>query len=297
MRHFHQAEAGFEAVRMVTYKTRPQFAARDQLAQIRHHLATVAHAQRQRLRTMEEGFEFVAHPMVKQNGFRPAFTRPQHVAVGKAAASHQRMEVAQTDTTAQQVAHMDVNRVKARTMERRRHLHVRVHPLLAQYSDFRSCACRNVRRGDIFINIKRQLHVEARIGIIRFRLVFLVSTLRIVAQTLHLPGRFRPPDTQRSAAFAEYRLVISGNHKAIASQGLTKVVDAVSKAVLRQQRFDRVSVFSAYLNHAAQLLVEQCSQMVIAQRGDIDLHAAVAGKGHLGQRHQQTAVGTVVPGQ
>ena len=35
----------------------------------------------------------------------------------------------------------------------------------------------------------------------------------------------------------------------------------------------------------------------LAERGDINVDAAVAGKGHLGQGDQQTAVGTVVPGQ
>ena len=37
--------------------------------------------------------------------------------------------------------------------------------------------------------------------------------------------------------------------------------------------------------------------MVVAQRGDIRFHAAVAGKGHFRQRDKQTAVGAVVVGQ
>ncbi len=54
----------------------------------------------------------------------------------------------------------------------------------------------------------------------------------------------------------------------------------------------------AYLNPAPRLLsLNSAAKMVIAQRGDIDLHAAVAGKGHR-PGHQQTAVGTtLVPGQ
>ncbi len=68
-----RAEAGFEAVRMVTYKTatvRCPGSARADSTSSGNRL----HAQR---RVCEDGRnEFVAHPMVKQNGFRPAFTRP-----------------------------------------------------------------------------------------------------------------------------------------------------------------------------------------------------------------------------
>src|SRR5690606_17493655 len=64
LRHFHQAETCFKAVRLVTHKARPGFTARDQLTQVRHHLAAVTHAQRQGLWAMEEGFELVAHAAV-----------------------------------------------------------------------------------------------------------------------------------------------------------------------------------------------------------------------------------------
>ena len=72
---------------------------------------------------------------------------------------------------------------------------------------------------------------------------------------------------------------------------------AVRQAVNRQNGFHRLTVCGADLNHRPQLFVEQRGQMVVAQRGDIRFHAAVAGKGHFRQRDQQTAVGAVVVGQ
>ena len=72
---------------------------------------------------------------------------------------------------------------------------------------------------------------------------------------------------------------------------------AVRQAVNRQNGFHRLTVCGADLNHRPQLFVEQRGQMVVAQRGDIRFHAAVAGKGHFRQRDKQTAVGAVVVGQ
>ena len=297
MRHFHQAEARFKAVRVVAHKARPQVAARDQLAQIGHHLTAVAHAERQGLRTMEEGRELIAHALVEQNRLRPAFTCPQHVAVGEAAAGHQGMEIAETGAARQQVAHMHVNGVKASAMEGRRHFNVRVHTLLAQDGHFRTRAGGNVRCGDIVINIKRELHIEARVGVVGFRLVLLIGAGRVVAQTLHLPGGFRPPHAQRGAAFAKHRLIAGGQHEAIALDRFTEVMHTVRQAVNRQNGFHRLTVCGADLDHRPQLFVEQRRQTVVAQRGDIRLHTAVAGKGHFRQGDQQAAVGAVVVGQ
>ena len=297
MRHFHQAKARFKAVRLVAHKARPQVAARDQLAQVGHHLTAVAHAERQRLRTMEERRELIAHALVEQNRLRPAFTRAQHVTIGEAAAGHQGMEIPQTGAARQQVAHMHVDGVKAGAMEGCRHFNVGVHPLLAQDGHFRTRAGGNVRRRNVVINLKRKLHIEARIGVIGFRLVLLIGAGRVVAQTLHLPGGFRPPHAQRSAALAKHRLTVGGQHEAIALDRFTKVMHAVCQAVNRQNGFHRLTVCSAHLDHRPQLFIEQRGQTIIAQRGDICFQATVAGKGHFRQSHQQAAVGAVVVGQ
>ena len=81
---------------------------------------------------------------------------------------------------------MHVDGVKAGTMEGGRHFNVEF-TLLAQDGHFRPRAGGNVRGGDVVVNIKRELHIEARVGIIGFRLMLLIGAGRVVAQTLHLP--------------------------------------------------------------------------------------------------------------
>jgi len=120
---------------------------------------------------VKEFSELVTHAVVEQNGLRPAFARAQHVAVREAAAGDERMEIAETATTGKQIAHMHVDSLKARAVERCRHLDMRVNALLAQYRDFRTRAGGDKRRGDILFDIERQFHVEARIAVIGFRLI------------------------------------------------------------------------------------------------------------------------------
>ena len=189
---------------------------------------------------------------------------------------------------------MHVNRVKACTLERRSHFDVRVHPLLTQYRHFRTRTGRNIRCGDIVINIKGQLRAKARIGIVGFRIVLLIGTLRVITQTLHLPGGFGPPDAKRRATFAEDGLTVGFDNKTIARDGLTQVMYAIAQTVLRQQCFHRLAIRCANLNHRAKFFVEQRRQTIVAQCGDIRLHPTVTGKGHFRQRHQQAAIGTVV---
>ena len=115
---------------------------------------------------------------------------------------------------------MHVDGIEAGAMESGRHFNVRVNPLLAQHGHFRARAGRNIRRGNIFIDIKRQLNVKARVAIVRLRLVLLIGAFRVIAQALHLPGGLRPPHTQRGAAFAEQRLTVGGDNKTIACRRL-----------------------------------------------------------------------------
>ena len=297
MRHFDQTEAGFKAVGMVTHKARPQVASWDQLTQVRHHLTTVTHAECQRLRAMEEGFELITDAVVEQNRLRPTFTSAKHIAVREAAAGHQRLEVTQADTSAQQVAHVHIDGVETRTVEGCCHFNVGVHALLAQYGHFGTRTGGDVRSGNIFVDIKRQFNVETRVRIVGFSVVFLIGAFRIVTQTLHLPGGFRPPHTQGCTAFAKHRLAVSGQVEAVTFNGFTKEVYAVCQAMGSQNRFHRLTLSSTNLNHRTQFFVKQRRQTIFTQRVDISVNTAVTGEGHFRQRNQQTAVRTVMIGQ
>lgn len=83
---------------------------------------------------------------------------------------------------------MHVDSIKACTVESCRHFNMRVHALLTQYGNFRTCASGNIRCCHIFVDIERQFYIQARIGVVRFRLMLLIGTLRVVTQALHLPG-------------------------------------------------------------------------------------------------------------
>ncbi len=77
------------------------------------------------------------------------------------------MEIAQTGPAGQQVAHMHVDGVKAGTMEGGRHFNVGVHPARAgrPLSAARRWQCTG---GDVVVNIKRELHIEARSASLAF---------------------------------------------------------------------------------------------------------------------------------
>ena len=90
---------------------------------------------------------------------------------------------------------MNVDGIKARTVEGRSHLNVGVDALLTQHGDFRTRAGRNVRCSDVFVDVEGELHVQARIVVVGLGVVFLIGTVRVITQALHLPGGFRPPHT------------------------------------------------------------------------------------------------------
>ena len=124
--------------------------------------------------------------------------------------------------------------------------------------------------------------------------MFLIGTLRVVTQALHLPGSFCPPDTQRGAAFAKYSLPVGGNHKTVTGNRLPNIMDAISKPMLCQYRFNGFTVSSSNLNHRTQFFVKQRRQAIVTQSGDIRVNATMTSKRHFRQRHQQATVRAVV---
>nr|GFD52047.1 hypothetical protein [Tanacetum cinerariifolium] len=77
--------ARFELLGTVAHEVWPELAARNQLVQVGHHLAAVAHAQREAVGALEEALKGITGAAVEQGRFGPAFTGAQHVAVGEAA--------------------------------------------------------------------------------------------------------------------------------------------------------------------------------------------------------------------
>ena len=123
------------------------FSARNDRRQMRHHLAAIAHAQREAVGAIKKCDKRVAQCRIKQDRLRPALPRAQHVTVGKTAARRQPLEVRQPHPTALQIGHVHIKRRKAGTLESGRHFHMTIHPLLAQDRHFRPC-CTDDRWGN-----------------------------------------------------------------------------------------------------------------------------------------------------
>ena len=119
--------------------------ARNELAQIAHHLAAVAHAKRERALASEKRRELVAGARVEQDRFRPTLARAQDVAVGEAAAGRSPLNSDEATAPGNDVAHVHVVRCESGAVERRRHLHLAVDALLAQDGDRRPGTARNDR--------------------------------------------------------------------------------------------------------------------------------------------------------
>ena len=130
--------------RLRTKRGKP-LGAGNQLGQVRHHLAAVAHAQRERRRAREELAQLGARARVEQDRLGPAAAGAQHVAVAEAAARREALKVLQADAALEQVAHVHVDGGEAGAVEGGRHLELPVDALLAQDRDARSRARRSWR--------------------------------------------------------------------------------------------------------------------------------------------------------
>ena len=115
---------------------------------------------------MEEGCKLIAYTVIEQDRLRPTFTSAQHITVGETTARYQGVETLQARASSQQIAHMHVDSIEARTVESCRHFNMGVHTLLTQYGNFRTCAGGNIRCCHIFVDIERQFHIQARIGVV-----------------------------------------------------------------------------------------------------------------------------------
>ncbi len=179
--------------------------------QVAHHLAAVAHAERERVAAGEERGELVAGPRVEQDRLGPALAGAQHVAVGKPAAGDEPPEVGERPAAREDVGHVHVGDREAGAVEGRRHLDLAVDALLAQDRDRRARPRRDERSGDVLGRIEGEDRREPRVGGIGDPRVFLVDDVGIVAQPLQLVRRRRPRAVQIDARLVEQRRAAGGD--------------------------------------------------------------------------------------
>src|SRR5713226_5126446 len=74
-RNFDQASTRLKLFGKIAHKPRPELGAGNEFVQARHHLTSITYTKRERIIAREEAGEFVPHPGIKQNGFRPPLAR------------------------------------------------------------------------------------------------------------------------------------------------------------------------------------------------------------------------------
>jgi hypothetical protein len=230
VQHLDQREARLELLRQVALEARPGGGTGNQVVQLAHHLAAVAHAQRKGVGAFEEGRELVARTRVEQDRLGPAAARPQHVAVAEAAARGEPGEVGEADPAGQDVAHVDVDRGKAGGVERGGHLDLAVDALLAQHRDARALAGRNEGRGDIGIDIEARRVAQAGIAGVGVLGELLLGARRVVAQLRHFVAGARPGALQLGARLVENHLVAAQHAHAVARIGLADDIEFAAQA-------------------------------------------------------------------
>src|SRR5262249_7158394 len=122
--------------------------------QSREHLAAVADAEGEGVRTLEETLKLRAHVLVEQDRFGPALTRSKHIAIGEAAAGDQALELAERAAASQQIRHMHIMGDKASPLEHSPSLDLTVHTLLAQNCHCGPRTACNKRRRNILLRIE-----------------------------------------------------------------------------------------------------------------------------------------------
>eukprot|EP00906_Rhabdomonas_costata_P025185 RCo036074 len=265
--------------------------------QVRHHLTTVTDPQRKSIIAMEEALERITCTTVEQYRLGPAFTRTQHVTVRETATGSQTLEFCQIKTTFQNVTHVHVNRTETSTVKCCRHFALRVHTLLTQNSYFRISTFRNKRCGHILIQIEAQFHVQTRIVNIQFRLMFTVSTGRVITHTLHQMRGFRPDLTEVNTRLRHHDLIIAGKAQRIfLVQGAND--KSISRQTMTRQRIQHgFFVCTGNLNDSTQLFVKQHSQIIRSQLIQLHADTGFTGKRHFSQGDKQTTVRAVVVSQ
>ena len=161
--------------------------------ELRQHLAAVAHAEREGVLPVEELLEHRLELAVEEDRPRPAAARAQHVAVAEAAARDEALEIGKVHATREEVGHVHVHALEARERERRRHLDVPVHALLAQDGHAGLLAAARAGRAPYrFVGIVGELEGEAGVGLVEAVVVFLLRRGGVVAERLHAVGRLAP---------------------------------------------------------------------------------------------------------
>ncbi len=253
------------------------FCSRDQILEVRNHLATVADAERERIFTAEEFFEFLTGFCMEEYALSPAFTCTQHVSVAEAAASDKTLEVLQGNLARKNVRHVNVNGFKARAVKSGGHFDFTIHALFTEDRHLRTAFVILLYR-----HIERDLRRNTGIVLFELQLIFAFCAFRIIAESSDTAGRVAP----NGAEFRNTGLVIADD-KFIRIVQRTDVRDAVAETCCSKGILHRRNIFVCDLEDRAEFFVEENFNQRALQSGNVEGHARVTGEGHFKGRDEE----------
>ena len=291
-------ETGLELLGRVAHEFRPVRGARDQVAQMAHHLAAVADAQTEGVLAVEERAEHLDHAVVVKDGLGPAAAGAEHVAVGEAAAAGKARELGEVGAAREEVRHVNVIGVEAGARERSGHFRLGVDALFAQDGDLRTHAREDHRSGDVFIDVEGRLCEEAGVLLALDAGELAVGAGGIVAAAGDLPGDFRPGLLEVSTVESGEFGTVGADRERIVVDDFTHEVADGGKTGFAHHFGHAGGLLGRHLHQAAELFVEESGEDVgvLREGRQVELHAEAGGEHHFGGRGGETAVGTVVVG-
>ena len=182
-------------------------------------------------------------------------------------------------------------------MEHRRHLGLAVDALLAQHRDARARAARDEGRSDVLARIEGQIDDEGwRIERGRRR-ELLACAPGIITQLAHAERGLGPLALERFPGLVDARAA-GVETDAVRADERTADDGAAALYALGIEHTEHMrGVHRTDLQHHARLLGEERGEAIPFRAREVHLESAVAGEGHLEQRHRETAIRAVVVGE
>ena len=191
---------------------------------------------------------------------------------------------------------MHVDRGEARAIEGRRHFDRAVDALLAQDRHPRLDAGRDKRRGDVLVDRVGQGGRQRQIAALPQGRVLLARARCVIAQLADPVAGLGPDGVQVEPALVNQRPATRTDTDAPVDRRVAEGADVRGEPVAREHGERGGDVRVGHLDHGTGLLGEQRCHG-IGDRTEIGMDARVRRKRHLGQRHEQPAVGAVVVGE
>ena len=220
---------------------------------MRQHLTAVANAESETIAACKKFRELIARLRMIKNGFCPAATGTEDITERESTTGDNALIISQFISAVEEIAHVYIDRVEARTHESCRHLVLTVYALLPENSNSRFLAS-NQRGGDIFGRIEVETNVQARILAVQYAVILFPRRCRIIAERLQPVTRLRPFPLHASTIHSEDDLVVAANAQSVVRIDMSNQHPCGITPVQDRLGFGQLAV--SHLHYCAEFLVE-----------------------------------------